>query len=249
MRILTIIPARLGSNRFPNKLLRKINGKSILQRVSEACEYYTDATAIATDSDEIMEEAHGFGAEVIKTTSRPKNGTERCFEAISIIQATEVPGFLEYFDFILNVQADQPLLRKEHFIPFYENGVNIKTGLGMHTLITPYNTNMGDSVFACMSGDRAIYFSRSKIPNNSHPSSKKAKYKLYKHIGIYAFNKLSLQYYGELQQSTLEQVEQLEQLRWIENNIPVWGIESPTDSPSVDHPSDIQVIKELINYS
>lgn len=106
MKSVILIPCRLESTRFPNKPLANILDKPMIQWVYEAAEK-SDATDVfvITDSEEIIQAVSSFDGQTIRTTSEPQNGTERCEEAIEILNS----GGEEY-DVIINIQGDEPLI-------------------------------------------------------------------------------------------------------------------------------------------
>lgn len=240
-----LIPARLASTRFPNKPLALIQGKPMIQWVVEACEK-SNATDVyvVTDSSEIKETVLHFGGEVVLTSSQPQNGTERCIEAIQLLESQ---GF--NYDVIINVQGDEPLIDFEDINKlldlFEHDDVEIGTLISPITIEEEYrNSNVVKAVptlFAEGYCDVA-YFSRSAIPHMEEFKENKA----FKHIGVYAFSADVFNELENLDVTDLEETERLEQLRWLQNHIIISAIVTRTKMIGVDTPEDLaKVEKEL----
>ena len=104
MKVIGIIPARMGSSRFPGKPLAKILGKNMIERVYTQCSMCPELTKIivATDDERIRSHVKSFKGNVIMTSNKHKTGTERCAEALSKLK--------ERYDVIVNIQGDQPYI-------------------------------------------------------------------------------------------------------------------------------------------
>lgn len=232
-----IVPARLRSVRFPNKLLHKIHGKPLILWTAErlAREVPDIPTYFAVEDEELKVVLHDAGYQAILTSSDHQCGTDRIAEANLEIQAEHV----------LNVQADEPLIQG---IQLRILNDLIHGNVDMATLVFPF-TNEEDffnpnCVKVALNNERkALYFSRSPIP---FPRGMKSpleeawfkKNPCYHHIGVYAYRKEFLEQFTKLPQGHLEQIERLEQLRALENGfqIAVGITENPTIG--VDTPDD-----------
>ncbi|HTW57854.1 MAG TPA: 3-deoxy-manno-octulosonate cytidylyltransferase [Terriglobales bacterium] len=236
MRAIAVIPARLASTRLPRKMLREIAGKPLIGIVYEAV--HSSAlladVIVATDSNEIMDacRAHGWKAQM--TSPAHRSGTERVHE-ISGREAADV---------YVNVQGDEPLIRPEHIATLLQVMENPAALVG--TAMTPAgeadvaNPN-AVKVVTDLNG-RALYFSRAIIPfarDGTHP-------KYFKHLGLYAYRKTALDRFVGLPESSLERSERLEQLRFLENGIPIFVGETPFDSVGVDTEEDLQRVIEIL---
>lgn len=229
MRILAVIPARYTSSRFPGKLLSDIQGKSILQLVYEqalACPGI-DKVIIATDDDRIMNVANSFGAVAVKTSSACRSGTDRVAEAISGIDA----------DAIINIQGDQVILDTKVIKGMLDA---LESGTPMVTIATPItHEDAQDSntvkVVVNVQG-YALYFSRALIP---FPRSKGLT-TLLRHVGLYGFSRETLFKFTGLPQSPLELTESLEQLRALENGIPIKVVLAEGKFFEINTPEDRQ---------
>jgi 3-deoxy-manno-octulosonate cytidylyltransferase (CMP-KDO synthetase) len=236
MRVIAVIPARLASTRLPRKMLREIEGKPLIGVVYEAVRRSSllDEVMIATDSDEIMSACHKHGWKARMTSRAHSSGTERVHE-ISV----DVPA-----DVYINVQGDEPMVRPEQIASLIQGMENPATHVG--TLKTPAaaedisNPN-AVKVVTDLNG-RALYFSRATIPfdrNQTHP-------RYFKHLGLYAYRKPALDQFVNLPESSLERSERLEQLRFLENGIPIFVGETPYDSVGVDTEEDLQRVLEIL---
>lgn len=230
MNAIAVVPARLASTRLPRKMLREISGKPLIGVVYEAVRSspLLDDVIVATDSDEIFRvcREHGWKAEM--TSPNHKSGTERVQE-LATRQNAEV---------YVNVQGDEPMIRPEHIATLLKVMQNPEAQVG--TLKTPaaeediHNPNAVKVVTDAHG--RVLYFSRATIPfdrDRTHPP-------YFKHLGIYAYGRAALERFVMLPESSLEKTERLEQLRFLENGIPIYVAETPYDSVGVDTEEDLQ---------
>jgi 3-deoxy-manno-octulosonate cytidylyltransferase (CMP-KDO synthetase) len=230
MRTIAVIPARLGSTRLPRKMLREIAGEALIVRVYRgvrACSLLEDVI-VATDSDEILRvcEQQGFHARL--TSASCRNGTERVHEISASIGA----------EVYVNVQGDELLARAEHIAALLDLMDEPETQVG--TLKTPaavedINNPNAVKVLTDNSG-RALYFSRATIPYDRDG----VKPRYFKHLGFYAYRKSALDRYAALPESSLERSERLEQLRFLENGIPIQVAETTYDTIRVDTEEDVR---------
>jgi 3-deoxy-manno-octulosonate cytidylyltransferase (CMP-KDO synthetase) len=236
MKAIAVIPARLASTRLPRKMLRDVLGKPLIGVVYEAVRSSSlpSEVIIATDSDEIMAVCRDHGWNARLTSSQHRSGTERVHE-ISNTELAEV---------YINVQGDEPLVRAEQIASLLQVMENPAAQVG--TLMTPAtvedirNPN-AVKVVTDLSG-RALYFSRAAIPfdrDNSNP-------KYFKHLGLYAYRKAALDKFVGLPESFLEQSERLEQLRFLENGVPIHLGETPYDSVGVDTEEDLERVIKIL---
>lgn len=242
MRVLGVIPARLHSTRLPEKLIRKINDKYILQYVWENVSKASkvDEVVIATDHEKIMKIASDFGANVVMTRATHKSGTDRVFE---VAQSRD-------FSVVVNVQGDEPLMPSEsidRLLSVFEDSAN---NVKMATLCcksTDKETYNDYNVVKVVrdKNDNALYFSRSPIPFYRDLNS----FEHFKHIGIYAYSKDFLMSIPTLKNVYLEDAEKLEQLRVLENGIDIKVVEVGHDSIGVDTEQDLLQVERLINGS
>jgi 3-deoxy-manno-octulosonate cytidylyltransferase (CMP-KDO synthetase) len=236
MNVVAVIPARLASTRLPRKMLREIAGEPLLARVYQGvrrCGTLAEVV-VATDSDEILRfcQQRGFAARM--TSAAHRSGTERVHEISTVIPA----------DVYLNVQGDEPLTRPEHI----ESLLAVMRGPGVEvgTLKTPcteidVHNPSAVKVVTDASG-KALYFSRTTIPYDRDG----ARPQYYKHLGFYGYRKAALENFVNLPESFLERTERLEQLRFLENGIPIHVGETPFDTVGVDTEEDVKRVEEIL---
>ena len=236
MRAVAVIPARLASTRMPRKMLREIGGKPLVGWVYEAVRSspLLDEVIIATDSEEIVSVCRSHGWKVQMTSADHRSGTERVHEISQSVDA----------DIYLNVQGDEPLTRTEHIAGLIElmrdPGVQVgtlKTRAAAADIDNPSAVKVvTDSV------GRALYFSRATIPYD-RDSARPA---YFKHLGFYAYRKPALDRFVALSESTLERSERLEQLRFLENGIPIHVVETSHDTIGVDTEEDLRRVENIL---
>ena len=237
-KIVGIIPARWGSTRFPGKALHGIAGKPLIRHVWERCleADCLDQVVIATDDMRIAEVGFNFGAEVAVTAADHPSGTDR---------VAEVARKLKKASIILNIQGDEPLVDPallRRLARKLQDNPNIPM-ITAATPISPEELLSENNVKVVMDrrGD-ALYFSRSAIPfrrgTNEIPS--------YKHLGIYGYRRKALLEFVRMSPGSLEQAEQLEQLRALENGLKIRVVVSETGSIGVDTPEDATEVERLI---
>ncbi len=236
MKVIAVIPARLASTRLPRKMLREIAGKHLIGVVYEAVRRSSllDDVMVATDSEEIMSVCREHGWQARMTSPTHASGTERVHEI-----SADVPA-----DVYINVQGDEPMVRPEQISSLVQVMENPATQVG--TLKTPASAEdisnpNAVKVVTDLNG-RALYFSRATIPfdrNETHP-------RYFKHLGLYAYRKPALDQFVKLPESSLERSERLEQLRFLENGIPIFVGETPYDSVGVDTEEDLQRVLEIL---
>lgn len=247
MNFLGIIPARYGSTRLEGKPLVDICGKSMIEWVyDESCKAM-DTVYVATDDDRIAETVRGFGGNVVMTSNDHENGTSRCLEAWEIIKALESQSF----DAVLNIQGDEPLLHHgslEDLKACFEGGET-----QFATLVIPVTAEedlFNDSeVFVTFNKKMdALYFSRSVIPHirGRHKMHWLEEGKFYKHLGLYAYTYDALSTFADMPSSDLEQFENLEQLRWLENGGQIKVGITQHESIPVDTMDDLKRVREIM---
>lgn len=229
-KVIAVIPSRLASTRLPRKMLREIAGKPLVGLVYEAVRSspLLADVIVATDSDEILRTCSDNGWNAQMTSPTHRSGTDRVHEIAK----------RELAEIYINVQGDEAMIRPEHIAKLLEVMNHPAAQVG--TLKTPAakediaNPN-AVKVVTDMAG-RALYFSRATIPfdrDGIRPP-------YFKHLGIYAYRREALERFVTLPESSLEKSERLEQLRFLENGIPIYVGETPYDSVGVDTEEDLQ---------
>lgn len=236
--VVAVIPSRYGSTRFPGKPLALINNKPMIQWVYEKVKSISDIDEVyvATDDNRIYDAVHSFDGKAIMTSKEHNSGTDRIAAALNKIERK--------FDIVLNVQGDEPMVRQEMLISLIRSFEDENVYYSTLKYEIKNDDEINDPNIAKVitdSSENAIYFSRSTIPYNR---DKIENYKYYKHIGIYAYTYDFLFKFSMLESGYLEKMEQLEQLRAIENGYKVKVIESNYQSIGVDLPEHIDILKE-----
>ena len=229
-----IIPARIGSSRFPNKVLADIAGVPMVIRTAMRVSNI-DKVAIATDSKEVMDMASSYNITAVMTSSRHQSGTDRIFEAAQKLE-------LDEDEIIINVQGDEPFIESEVVEAIYsltkknrENSEIIMNSA--YKIITNPEADDPNIVKVVTSKDNiALYFSRAKIPypRDHHFDSYKG------HLGIYGFSMKSLKKFCTLELSPLESIEKLEQLRTLYYGYKIAMVEVNTQSFGIDTIEDLE---------
>lgn len=240
MKIIGIIPARYMSSRFQGKPLADINGKPMIwwvykqvEKVKQLSEIY-----VATDDERIKATCDEFGMNVIMTSSNHKTPTDRIHEVSDKIEA----------DLYLSINGDEPLIDPKVIEKVIPTKAVSKDELFVQNIITVIkdpvevvdSTNL--KVVANEKGE-GIYISRNPVP---YPKgSMDCKYK--KHVGVYAFNKLALDFYVNTKRGNIEKIEDIDLLRYIENGQKVQFVEANCNTLSVDNPKDLDRVKQIIS--
>jgi 3-deoxy-manno-octulosonate cytidylyltransferase (CMP-KDO synthetase) len=223
-----------------------------------------DRLLIATDSDEVLRYCARAGLSARMTSSSHASGTDRLIE---VMQQDTSAG--ESADIYVNIQGDEPMVTAGHIqlllSPFFARAGQSETtrdgqaslsraveisssGVQVSTLKVPISREAAEDpnavkvVTDCQG--RALYFSRAAIPFD-RGNSAQARY--YKHLGFYAYTAQALRTFSSLPPSTLEQTEGLEQLRFLENSVPIHVLETPDDTIGVDTEPDLEQVQEYFS--
>jgi len=237
LRVLGVIPARLASTRLPRKLLREIAGRPLICWTWEAARRAPELSdvLVATDAQEIVDVCHAHGIPAILTSSAHPSGTDRVWEVAQGRAA----------DVYVNVQGDEPLVTPGH----------------VARLVAPFRTHPGTQVSTLKiratdaekplpsvnkvvvdAAGHALYFSKFPIPYDRDRIGTA----VYKHIGLYAYRRAALEAFHRLPPSELEQTERLEQLRFLENGIPITVVETTEPTVGVDTEDDLHAVQALL---
>ena len=238
MKVIAVIPARYTSTRLPGKPLADICGKPMIQHVYELISRAEglDDIVVATDDARIADAVRAFGGKVFMTSPDCQSGSDRVREVASSLAA----------DIYINVQGDEPLLEPsaiEKLLSVFRSDGGVRVA----TLCSPISEEPARSPHqvkvVCDDAGNALYFSRSLMP---YPRNKPADYKVYKHVGIYAYRRNFLLKYAALAPTPLERTESLEQLRVLENGYKIKVLESDFKGVGVDTPEDLAAVNELM---
>jgi len=229
-----IIPARIGSSRFPNKVLADIGGIPMVVRTAKAVET-VDSVVIATDSQEVIEIAKQHNIQAVLTSDTHQSGTDRIYEAAQKLN-------LPQDEVIINVQGDEPFIETEVVEAIYNltqsNKANhsIMMNSCYKTISNPEADDPNIVKVVTDKNDIALYFSRAKVPypRDHHFNTYKG------HLGIYGFTMKSLEMFCKSTPAPLEDIEKLEQLRALYHGFNIAMIEVETESFGIDTPEDLE---------
>lgn len=240
MKILGVIPARFASTRFNGKPLELICGKPMIEWVyKRSIKSDLDEVVVATDDKRIYDVVINFGGNAVMTDNKHENGTNRILEVINNKN-------FENFEFIINIQGDEPIIDPE--------SINI--------LINKYKTEKPDMITLKEEikndedkknhnvvkvitdfDDNALYFSRSLIPYMRNTDES---FIYYRHVGIYGYTRELLLNIKNMKQGKLEHIESLEQLRFLENGCKIKVYETKSQIKGVDTREDLIEVEEII---
>ena len=238
MKTAVIIPARMGSMRFPGKVLADLGGKPVIQHVWEnAMRSKADSVTVADDDPRVEQAVKAFGGHVVMTKPSHPSGSDRVWEAAQSNDA----------ELIVNVQGDEPFLPHE-VIDDLIDAMHAPDAPAMGTVVLPCsradiaaNPNLPKVVLT--TDDYALYFSRSMIPYLREGGEET---EVYRHWGIYAYRRETLARFVSLPEGRLERCEKLEQLRALENGIRIKVIKTSFDSIGIDTPDDLMRAQEFL---
>jgi 3-deoxy-manno-octulosonate cytidylyltransferase (CMP-KDO synthetase) len=246
MKAIGIIPARYHSTRLPAKPLIPILGKPLIQWVYErACQSnLLSDILVATDNDMIFRTVIEFGAKAQMTSSTHASGTDRVAEVAQTLDA----------DFIVNIQGDEPLITGkdiDHGLELLSNSENGVATTLVNRIERPEDLN-NPNICKVVVDKRnyALYFSRAPIPYFNAPNPGdlvSSNGYLFKHIGVYFYKKDLLLQVIKLPKSHLEQIENLEQLRLLENGFKIKVAKTDTATVSVDTPADLKIVEKYLS--
>ena len=204
-----IIPARLASTRFPQKVIADIGGLPMVVRTAQRVAHLDDVV-VAADDEAIIKICNKHGVKAMLTSKTHKSGTDRIHECATILG-------LDENELIINVQADEPFIEPDVVESLMQKLKTLQKEQASFIMGSCYNSINAESAqdpnlvkVVLDANGNAIYFSRAKIPHNQ---SGEAVY--FGHIGIYGFSKKSLKEFCSLPDAPIEDIEKLEQLRAI----------------------------------
>jgi 3-deoxy-manno-octulosonate cytidylyltransferase (CMP-KDO synthetase) len=237
VNFLGVIPARLSSTRLPRKVLREIAGLPMVVHVfnrARACALLTDVL-VATDSDEVVEVCHAHHVPAVMTSAAHPSGTDRLWE-VSRARVADV---------YVNIQGDEPLVTCGHIEtlvrPFLSEAEVQVTTLKIRATPAEAVSPTVNKVVTNTHGD-ALYFSKHAIPYDRD----KRGVTYWKHIGLYAYRRPVLDVFHRLPPSTLERAEGLEQLRLLEDGIPIRVLETAEPTVGVDTEEDLRAVEAVL---
>ena len=227
-----VIPSRMSSTRLPGKPLKLIAGKPLVYWVIQVALKVKNINRVilATDSIEIMQVAKDLNIESFLTSKSHKSGTERVLEISKKVDS----------EFFINLQGDEPLIDPrdiEYLIGNLSNSnfdvVTLAHKIGLEDAKNPSRVKV-----ICNKNNRAIYFSRNLIPFGAKS--------FMQHVGIYGFTKKSLELIEKFDETNLEKLESLEQLRWLENNLKIGVFCTKSKVIGVDTIEDLKKVERIL---
>jgi len=239
--VLAVIPARHASTRFPGKPLAPIAGRPMIEHVYERLRQAgkISRVVVATEDERIKKAVESLGGEAALTRRDHRTGTDRVAEV-----AAHIPA-----EIYVNVQGDEPLIDPGTVDGLVEamlenSEMRIATCCAA---IDQANDIMDPNIVKVVRDfdGNALYFSRAPIPWVRETAQTIAP-RFWKHLGLYAFRREALLEFPTLPPGELERVEQLEQLRWLENGFRIGVVETDYDAVSVDVPSDVERVEKLL---
>lgn len=237
MKCMIVIPARMGSTRFPGKPLCDLLGKPMVQWVYDAAHKsgVGERVVVATPDQEIVDACKAFGAEAVLTRYDHETGTDRIAEVADKHQA----------DVYVNVQGDEPLIQPDSIracaAPLIKNS-QIKMGSVYCECPDDEFDNPAVVKVVTDRDDFALYFSRYAIPFPRNERTIPVK----KHIGLYAYRKDALRGFSGWPMSPLEKAESLEQLRFMHNGIRIFMAPGAGTELAVDTPEQAEQVRALL---
>lgn len=242
MKIVAVLPARMGSSRFPGKPLAPLLGRTMIEHVYQRvrrCELLEE-TLIATCDEAIMAAARGFGARAIMTGSHHERATDRVAEAVAGLAA----------DIIVMVQGDEPMVVPEMITaalqPYLAGGGAVPACVNLAKRIATEAEFRSPNTIKVVTDSRgdALYMTRQPIPTLA-PGGFAATCTL-KQVCIIPFTRAALELFARLEPTPLEKLESIDMLRFIERGERVRMIETDFDSQAVDTPADLALVESLM---
>jgi 3-deoxy-manno-octulosonate cytidylyltransferase (CMP-KDO synthetase) len=238
MKIVAMIPARYAATRFPAKLMQQLGDKTVIRYTYDAtvATGLFDDVVVVTDSDIIFSEITSHGGKAVMSIRQHESGSDRIAEAIAGMDV----------DVIVNVQGDEPFVRKEpleKLVRLFDDA-SVQVGSLMRRMTEINDAQNASEVKVVVNKKMdALYFSRSPIPYIANTT---VNVPYFLHIGVYGFRKNALLDFTNWPAGALERVEKLEQLRYLENGITIRMAEVEFESVAIDTPADLETAKKLI---
>jgi len=234
-----IIPARLASSRFPKKVLADIGGLPMVVRTAKAVEAIDDVV-VAADNEEIIEVCKNYDIKAMLTSTTHKSGTDRINECANILK-------LKDDELIINVQADEPFIEVDVVKKLQDRLKQLQQNKSDFIMASCYNAINEEAAkdpnlvkVILDANDNAIYFSRSLIPYNRGGGAT-----YFGHIGIYGFDKKSLNLFCNLNDAPIEDIEKLEQLRAVYHGKKIAMVKVASTGFGIDTQEDLARAVEI----
>lgn len=242
MKKIAMIPARYAATRFPAKLMQLLGDRTVIRRTYEntLSTGLFDEVMVVTDSEIIFNEINSHGGKAIMSIKTHESGSDRIAEAIANLEV----------DIVVNVQGDEPFMQKEPLRQLLEvfegpEGEKVKVASMMKISKDPARISNPNCVkVAVDKSNFSLLFSRSPIPYQRDQDIKPL---YFEHIGVYAYRKQTLLGFTQWPMTPLESVEKLEQLRYLENGIPLKMVVVDFEGVGIDTPEDLERAMNLVS--
>ena len=239
MKVIAFIPARYAATRFPYKLMQPLGNKTVIRHTYDntVATGLFDEVIVVTDDSLIYDEINDNGGKAMMSKATHESGSDRIAEAAASMDV----------DLIVNVQGDEPFVSKEpleNLIAVFKNDDNILVASLMKAITNDDDFSNANIVkLVCDKNKDALYFSRAAIPFNRNNEGTSL---AFEHIGIYAFRKKALLEFTTWPMGQLEEVEKLEQLRYLENGIKIRMVETDVSMLKIDVPEDLVKAEDFL---
>lgn len=249
IKILGIIPARYASTRFPGKPLALVSGKPMIERVWEGIADIPtiDKAIVATDDERIAQVVQSFGGCVMMTSPNHRSGTDRCGEVLQ-----QLGNDAKQYDVVINIQGDEPRVSAKQIAAVVAAFEQADTKIATLKKRITHSDELFNSNVVKVTTDlqgNALCFSRSPLPflRGQKQQQWVSLYPYFKHIGIYAFRRATLQHLVQLSPTPIEQAESLEQMRWLEHRLTITVRETDEENIAIDTPTDLARLNAMMN--
>lgn len=238
MKKLAVIPARYAATRFPAKLMQPLGNKTVIRTTYDhtVATGLFDEVLVATDSRIIFEEIAAHGGLVVMSKKEHESGSDRIAEAINDRDV----------DIVVNVQGDEPFVNRQtiaDLIAVFDDDT-VQVASLMHLINDPDTIKNPNVVkVATDNQGNALFFSRSPIPYHRNMETPCP---YYRHIGVYAYRKEALLSFVKWPMGRLENIEKLEQLRYLENGTRIRMVVTPFEAVGIDTPEDLLKAQEFL---
>jgi 3-deoxy-manno-octulosonate cytidylyltransferase (CMP-KDO synthetase) len=238
MKIVAMIPARYAATRFPAKLMQPLGDKTVIRHTYDNTVKtgLFHHTIVVTDSDIIFNEITSHGGKAIMSVRQHESGSDRIAEAAAGLDV----------DIIVNVQGDEPFVKKEPLQKLLEVFRDPQVQVGSLMQVMKDQKLIADENYVKVAVDlsgNALFFSRSVLP---YPRNKELAIPYYEHIGVYAFRKQALLNFTAWPQTPLEAAEKIECLRYLEHGVPIKMVTTEYMGVEIDTPEDLKLAARLL---
>jgi 3-deoxy-manno-octulosonate cytidylyltransferase (CMP-KDO synthetase) len=238
MKKIAVIPARYAATRFPAKLMQILGDKTVIRHTYEntVATGLFDEVLVATDSKIIYEEIVAHGGNAVMSKKEHESGSDRIAEAVEHLGV----------DVIINVQGDEPFMEKQPLSDLLKafDDEQVQVASLMHAITDEEQVNNPNVVKVVTDLDGyALLFSRSPIP---YKRNTEACFRYFRHIGVYGYRKQALLQFVQWPVSALENIEKLEQLRYLENSVKIKMVATSFSAIGIDTPEDLIAANKLL---